>query len=791
LALGIGLNVATFSVVHAVLLRPLPYADAHRVVNIFTRTNARPFYSVAAQDIQDFREQTALFEDFGASFYDRRSITLTGGDEPILITRESISYNLFEVLGINPLLGRRFLLEDMPGAIRRAEGDTLPPPMLGVILSHGLWQRYLGGDRGVIGQTVQINKQPVRIVAVMPPGFTVFPPSEVGEQPQTDIWLPSLFRRPEGSRRINNLRVWARLKSGVSLEQAQAEMDAMTARLQEKVPEYADQNLRFRVESAQQYVVKGVRPALVVLLGAVGFLLLLVCANVTNLLLVRARMRSTEMSIRGALGGSAGRLARQSLTESLMLACAGGLAGVALAWGGIRLLLSLQPANIPRFETVSMSGPILAFSLGLSLIAAVLFSVLPAVQGCRINLSDGLKCQTRSALGGKKTRLLGSLVVVEVALSMVLLLGAGALLRTFFELQSIRPGFEPNGALVIPFNIYDPKWRAGRDVFTGFVLEVEERIRALPGVDAAGSTAAVPFTYDVGSQHYAWDEESEARYDDMAHIRMVTGDYFRAMQIRMLAGRTFSSTELREPTPSVIVDETIARKAWPDEDPIGKRLVLSNDRDEMTVVGVVEHVPVYKLREETRSTIYVPHQWYPTSRLNIVVRGSGNHRSLITPVQNVIREMDPSIAVSNVTMLEDLVADVLAPTRFTFLLMSIFAALALILAAVGLYGVIAYSVSQRTAEIGMRMALGADRVRVLKLVVGRAVVLIVIGAAVGVMATLGLSKFAASVVYDVSTTDPATLVAVALVLSAAGVLASYVPARRAMSVDPVAALRGE
>jgi predicted permease len=508
-------------------------------------------------------------------------------------------------------------------------------------------------------------------------------------------------------------------------------------------------------------------------------------------MLVRVRMRITEMSIRGALGASVGRLARQSLTESLVLAVIGGVGGLMFAWAGIRLLLSLQPANVPRLETASISGPVLLFSIGVSTFVALLSGVLPAIQAGRFDLVERLKDHCRGSLGGSKTRLLGSLVVVEVALSMVLLLGAGAMLRTFVTLQAIRPGFEPDGALAVTIRLHDPDRYNNRDAAIAFYHELEEQLRSLPGVEAVGTASAVPFTRDPGSWTYAWDEESESRSDARAHVRIVTGDYFNAMQTRMLAGRAFSGREVAGRTASVIVDETVAERAWPTEDPVGKTLITSPNRLEMEVVGVVERAYIHSIREDARGTIYLPFASRAQRMMDIVVRGSGDPGSLVTPIRDEIRALDPGLAITNVTMLEDLVEDVLAPERFAFLMMSIFAGLALILATVGLYGVIAYVVGERTAEIGMRMALGADKVRVLKPVVGKALLLIAVGAVIGVLATLGLSRLAANVVYGVSATDAKSLIVVALVLSAAGLLASYMPARRAMNVDPVAALRGE
>ncbi len=789
IALGIGINVAIFSVVHAVLLRPLPYRDVDRVVRIFTQMNTRPRFAVAPRDVVDFREQTTLFDDFGAKYGTAAAMTLTGGTEPIHVHAAQVTANLFPLLGIAPVVGRGFLPEDESRFARQTENDSLPATMAGVILSHGLWQRYYGGDPGVLGQTMEINKRFAQIVGVMPKGFRVFPSSEAVAQSQADLWYPISFDFREDTERRQVLQVFARLKPRATVEQARAEMDAISRRLQEEIPSYRDQDIQFRVVLAQHDVIKAVRPTLLVLLGAVGFLLLLSCANVASLLLVRGSTRLNELSIRSALGCGRGRMARQSFTECLVLAGSGGLAGMTLAWLGIRLLLRLQPENVPRFETVSISGPVLAFSLGATVLAAVLFGVLPAIQASRVNIVEGLKDQESGSVGGRKGRLLGSLVVVEVALSMVLLLGSGVMIRSFVALQAIRPGFDPEGALTFPVDLYDWEKYRGRDAVISVIRSLEERIRALPGVEAVGSTNVVPFTYGGGSTPYAWDEASEARWNTWAIVRVVTGDYFRAMNSRMLAGRSFSGLELTEPTASIIVDETLARETWPNEDPIGKTLVFGSARERVEVVGVVEHMNLRWLREDERGTVYVPFATWTRGGMKVVVRGSGDLGSLVAPIRREIRALDPGLAMQSVVTLESLIDNVLAPTRFTLVLMSVFAALALALAGVGLYGVVSYGVDQQTAEIGVRMALGADRERIVRTVVGRGAALAIIGAVAGAGATLALSRYMASTVYGVSTADPATLVVVALVLSAVCLLASYVPARRASARNPVAALK--
>lgn len=797
LALGIGANVAIFSAVHSVLLRPLPYRDEGSVVYLVNRSNTvEGNMSVSPRDIVDYREQATLFDGIGAARASLVDGVLTGGEEPIPVRLQFATDNLFSLLGFEPLLGRGFLPEDAAQPGSQEETDTIPATVPGAILSHALWQRHFGGDPGVLGRTIQVSGEGAQIVGVLPEEFGLVHGSARAGEAKADLWFPFSFDFREAPRRApGGLWPIGRLRPDVTVEQAQAELDAIASRLREQVPEYRNQGLHLVALRPKDEAVKSVRPALLMLVGAVGFLLLLACANVANLFLVRARTRLGEISVRGALGCGSVRLARQILTECLLLAGAGGLAGLALAGLGIRLLMSLKPADLPRLDAVSLNGPVLAFCLGASLIAAILFGLLPAIQAGRISLAEGLKDQSRGPVGGRRSRLLGSLVVVEVALSLALLLGAGLMIRTFAALQEIRPGFEPEGALTFALDLYGERYYgSGPQPRITFFRELEGRLRALPGVEVVGSTNWMPYFFGGAAQAtpYAWDEDSEARWPAVwANLFVVTGDYFRAMQTRLLAGRYFSPLELSEPTPSVIVDEVLAREVWPDEDPIGKSLTALRPGSRFEVVGVVEHVRYERLREEGRSGMYFPFGAFPYWPRKYIVRGSGDVGSLVTAIRREIRMLDPGLAIHHVASLEDLVDEELADDRLALVLMGIFAGLALVLASVGLYGVISYSTRQRTAEIGIRMALGADRNRILLLVLGRGGTLIAIGALLGVAVALALSRFIASLMYGVSTTDPATVIVVVLVLSAVGLLASLIPGRRATRVDPAAALRAE
>jgi putative ABC transport system permease protein len=790
IALGIGASVAIFSVVHAVLLRPLPYQDPERVVHIMNRSNTASRLLVAFRDVVDYQEQATLFEHIGARTAVPFDATLTGGEEPVHVRAVQVTNNLFSVLGFEPALGRGFLSEDatIPGA--ESENDSVPPTPPGLMLSHGLWLRASGGDPDIIGRNIEINGMSGRVIGVMPRDFAILPYSERAGEAPADLWLPFFIDFRDMERRGRSLVVYGRLKPGVTVEQAQAQMDAISVRLQEEEVTYRNENIQVQVLPVHHDVVKGVQPALLVLTGAVAFLLLLSCANVANLLLVRGRGRLNELSTRAALGCGRRRLASQALSESLVLALGGGLAGLALSWLAIQVLLSLKPANVPRLEGVALSLPVVAFSIAASLLAAVLVGLLPAIGASRINVIEGLKDQARGSMGTKGSRLLGSLVVVEVAVSMALLVGSGLMVRSFRELQRVRPGFEPQGVLTLTVNVYGERYQQP-GAWQAFIETLTGRLRGLPGVEQVGGVSQVPLSGKIWNGPYAWDEDSEARWPAArAAYRVISGNYFQAMGTRLLAGRAFSegdTWEYQEHTSPVIVDEKLAREAWPNEDPIGKTFIAMRSRERVEVVGVVEHIRHRSLQRETYGTIYFPQPGIP----NVVIRASGDLAALTSAVRREVNALDPTLSIYNVATLKGLVDDQLAPTHFTLFLMSVFAAVALVLATVGLYGVISYAVRQRTAEIGIRMTFGADKDRILRLVVGRGVLLTVLGVVAGVAAVLALSRFMSSLLYEVSANDPMTLVIVAVLLSIVGLVASYVPARRATRIDPVAALRTE
>lgn len=791
IALGIGANVSIYSVVHAVLLRPLPFDEPERLVKISNRIRARPGgrFLVNARDVSDYKQQATTFEDIAAGFFGIGDATLTGGDQPEHIRLESITYNYFSLLGVQPVLGRGFLPED--AIWFPPDAETEPPPTA-LTISYGLWQRAFGSDPDIIGRTVSVNESPTQIVGVMPPGFGIPRTGRSAMYYDVDVWLPIQFDLAEARRGSRSMLAMGRLNVGVSLEQAQAEMDAIAARLQEEVPQYREEDVQIDLWPLHADLVVRVRPMLLVLMGAVTCLLLLACANVANLFLVRARARALESAVMAALGCSNHRLLRQRLIESLLVALAGGLVGLALAWLGIRWLVAFKPPELSTVAVVNLDPWVLLYALGVSVLSAMVFGLLPAIQATRVNLAQVLKDEARSSGGRWRRGLLSTVVVGEVALSFVLLFGATLLTRTLIEMQRERPGFDPDRALTFNVRMYSRAYR-DREVRTNFFRELEERISALPGVQSVGSTNFTPMTGGLWNDHYAWDEESEANYSrQTADFRVVTPDYFHSMGTKLLAGRHFADWEMSEPTSFVIVDEILAQRAWPGENPIGKALTTGSGRERVEVIGVVEHIRQIFVHTDSREVIYWAYGTYPYGALGVIVRTAGDEPAgLVAPIREEIRRMDPGVAIYNVTTLKDLVGNSMASTRFVVMLMGIFAVVAVVLTVVGMYGVISYAVRQRTAEIGIRMALGATGGRILRLVVGHGARLTILGVVLGVVGALLLARFVAGLLFGVPPRDPATIISVLLALSAVALLACYLPARRATRTNPMVVLRTE
>jgi putative ABC transport system permease protein len=792
LALGIGANTAIFSVVNAVLLSPLPYAEPGQLVVLTNEFQKLGFQNVnvSVPEYRDYLEQGGVFE--GATAIYPVNINLTGVDEPERIQAMIVSPSFFDVLGVAPELGRTFQKEDEhPGIAEVA------------VISHGLWQRRFGGDPGVLGRRLRLDDDDFTVVGVMPaefrhPGST---PTEV------EIWVPSGFSAtpfdpPARKDRILNSLV-ARLAAGATPELAQRSMDLVAARLQEQHPDSypADAGFGVRVAPLHDTLVGNVRPALLVLLGAVGLVLLIACANVANLLLARAAARQKEVAVRLALGAGRARLVRQFLTESVLLALAGGALGLVLALWGIDALLALSPPNIPGLGGVGVDGAVLAFTLATSLLTGVAFGIVPALQTTESGLHESLKEGGRSATGARRNRLSGIFVVSEFALALVLLIGAGLLIRSFWRLQEVAPGFDPRNVLTAEVWLPTPNQPDRGRYFApekkvAFARQLLERVRALPGVEYAGLTTGLPLGSNLSSGLFTAEGRETLGLEGSARgeARRVTPDYFRAMGIPLLSGRAFTESDDRVPASVAVVGERLARRIWPGEDPLGKRLKLGGPTSTapwLTVVGVVGDVKSRGMDVETPLQIYIPFFSEPNLYMALAARTNSDPAALTRVVAEEARAIDGDQPVYNVRTMEQALAVSTAQRRFSTLLLGIFAGVALVLAAVGIYGVMAYAVSQRTREIGVRMALGARPGHILRLVVGGGMAMALAGVAAGLAAAFALTRVMAGLLFDVSATDPLVFGAISILLVGVALLACYVPARRAARVDPLVALRTE
>ena len=779
LALGIGANSAIFSVVNTILLRPLPYPDPDSLVMVWEdRTKAGyPRDTPSPANFISWKEQSQTL--LGMSAYTNLSVSLTGVGEPERIEGQRVSASLFPLLGVEPLMGRAFLPEeDQPGGNRVA------------IMSHGLWQRRFGSDPNIVGKALMLNGESRTIVGVMPANFE-FPARE------NDIWVPIAFPPDEAARRgAHFLRVIARTKPGVSVEQAQAEMNTIAAGLQQQFPQ-TNTAVGAALIPLHEQLVGDIRPALLILLGAVGFVLLIACVNVANLLLARASARQKEIAVRIALGAGRLRLVRQFLTESILLSALGGAFGLLLAVWSIKLLTAFIPANISQAKSVSIDAGVLLFTVGISLLTGLIFGLAPALQASRFNLNDTLKEGGRDATsGGRGGRVRNLLVVTEIALALVLLIGAGLLINSFWQLRNVDPGFQTDNLLTMkvvlpPLKYPDTARRAA------FYDELTQRVQALPGVRAASVTTNLPLTNRGNGMGFTVEGRPELApgQSNSAVVRVVSPNYFQTMGIKLLGGREFTDQDTADAPVVLVVGETMAKRFWPGEDPVGKRIKFgsfNSTADWLSIAGVVKDVKHFELNTNDREQIYLSYRqagfFEPR---DLAVRTEVDPLSLAASVRNAVWGIDKDQPVSNIRTMEEIVSESVARQRFNTLLLGIFAVVALVLASIGIYGVMSYSVTQRTHEIGIRMALGAQALDELKLTVGQGLKLVLLGLFIGLAAAFGLTRVMSSLLFGVSPTDPITFIVIPLVLFAAAMLASYIPARRAARVDPLIALRNE
>ncbi|HKA17151.1 MAG TPA: ABC transporter permease [Blastocatellia bacterium] len=786
LALGIGANTAIFSVVYAVLLRPLPYKNPEQLTLLWTRLEKIGLEQnwISEPEVLDFREQSQLFESFGV--VSGSTFILTGTGEPEQLTGAQVSSNFFSVLGTKVKAGRDFEPDDeKPGATQVA------------IISHRFWQKHFGGEQSVIGSTINLSGKPTPVVGVLPPNFALMLPPEGLVQPDVDVWIPYAEDYAKQDRQSHGLTVIGRMKPGVTVAQAQDEMNAIAARLYPIY--YTDTGFEVKVVSLHGDLVKKMRPALLVLLGAVGCVLLIACANVASLLLGRAVTRDRELAIRAALGASRIRLLRQLLTESVLLSLLGGAAGLGLAVWGIDALLSLSPADLPRIDEVRIDWRMLLFTFSVAAITGILFGLVPALKASSINLTQSLKEGSRSVAGNASQRLRSLIVAAEIAISLVLLIGAGLLMRSFVGLTRVDPGFDAHNVLTVKMTVPRSKYKNGAAI-ASFYQQIMEKLNALPGVESAAGISHLPLSGDYWGGTLTFEGvTANAERGNLASFevdqRVITPDYFTTMKTSLLEGRFFTSQDVRGKQRVAIVDETLPRRLWPDSSPIGKRFTFGRfpekPQDWVEIVGVVRHIRHHKLDANVREEIYYPHALVPFSQMSLAIRTSSEPLSMAGAVRETVQSLDHDQPIYRIRTMDELMSQALAPARFTLLLLLIFAGVAGALAVVGIYGVMSNAVTQRTHEIGVRMALGAQVSDVLSLIVGQGIRLVSVGIGTGLVAAFLMTRLLGTLLYNVSATDSTTFVLVSVVLAGVALVACFVPARRAARVDPMNALRYE
>jgi putative ABC transport system permease protein len=772
LALGIGANTAIFSLVNAVILRPLPYPEADRLVWVWGNFSGSSTASVSPADYLDFRSQNKSFEQFAATMSITAPATLTGSGEPERLTASLVTGNYFQALGVTPALGRDFSLDnEKPG------NDQV------TILSYELWQKRFAGNPGIVNQRISLDSKSFEVIGVMPKDMTF---------PQTaELWVPLNFdAAPEMKvRAAHFLRPLGRLKAGVTLAQAQADTDAIAKQLEQQYPK-SNTTWNLRLEPLRDRLIGSSRTTLFILFGAVGFVLLIACANVANLLLVRATARQKEVALRTALGASRWRIVRQLITESLILALVGGTLGALIAAWGIDLLVTLTRDSIPPTAIVKIDATVLAFTFLTSLLTGLLFGVVPAFRTAKLNLSDALKEGAKSSEATFRNRTRSLLVVFESALAVVLLIGAGLLIRSLVALQNTNPGFDANNVLTMRVDLPRGKYDSAEKA-SNFFQQLEQRLAGLPGIESVGFITELPLSGQPNDTPFTVEGRPPVApgQEFGADFRRISQNYFQTLRIPLLRGRNFTEQEVRDNAKVIVVSESLVTTVFPNEEALGKRLLTNLSDKPFEIVGIVGDIRHRSLQFQPYAAMYLP--TVQSGRMNVALRTQGDPLSLVPAVRKEVQGIDPDQPIAAVRTMGEWVDRSTSTPRYRTTLLGLFAAIAMILAATGIYGVMSYSVAQRTHEIGIRMALGARRADVLNLVVRQGMLLVLIGLGIGLVGAFALTRVMASLLFGVTAKDPITFVVVAGLLAVVAFVACFIPARRATKVDPLTALRYE
>jgi predicted permease len=784
IALGVGANTTVFSVINTVLLRSVPYKEPDTLVLLWGDsagvTNLKNHSQVSATDVADYRSQNNVFEDVAT--YAGWNPIMTGDGEAERIPAIQVGDGFFKVMKGQPLLGRVFTPEE------QVDGKDFV-----IVLGYGLWQRRFGGDTNIVGKTVELNGRSYSIVGVMGPDFHPLPSTLVS--PEGQFYRPVAEKYEDSARDERHLRAIARLKPGATVQQARSEVRVIAQRLAQQHPE-TNKDQGAYVVSITDEIIGGIRPTLLMIFGAVIFVLLVACANVANLLLARATVRFREITIRSAIGAARSQLVRQLLTESLVLALLGGGLGLLLAIWGTGLVESAGSKINPMFHDIHVDMRCLAFTFGISIITGLIFGLAPALQVSKPNLAEALKESGRgSGPSASRNRLRSVLVIAEIAMTLVLLVCAGLLIRTVIRLRNVDTGFNAQKILAMNIGLPGIKYPKPENQIS-FYKQVTERIAALPGVKAVGTTSVLPLSDNFDGRGLLVEDHPKPRGEEITvDLYIASSGYLQAMEIPLVKGRVITEQDTAGSAMIALINSTMAAQLWPNEDPLGKRISFAGTENKprpwRTVVGVVSDVSQYGLDKKPPMQIYVPHAQFPTGFSSIVVKTNGEPTAMIAAVRREIQAVDKDQAVSNVTTLEQLMGDSILIRRFFMILLVVFAVLALTLASVGIYGVMSYVASQRTHEIGIRMALGAQASDVLKLIIGNGMVLALIGVTAGLAGSFALTRLMAGLLFGVTATDAFTFVTVSVGLTAVALLACYLPARRATKVDPLVALRYE